>query len=163
MSLNEEISEFPCGYCDEIFDGEMSMVQHIRLKHVDREKEPKKDVNEQHTESKGFTVIFDGEDKTTVDDDDDIIDTFECHPCLVKFKSEALLARHIQDAHEEDSSPKDPLEITQITIKPEIPEFHDDEITARDPRARPYKCSKCDKCFLTSSGKSRIGAHFPKA
>ncbi len=124
MTSDTEPDDYQCGYCQDTFDSQNSMENHIR--HFHSEKVNESDIStENESCDEEVNVLKD----LIVVQTESIIDTFECFPCEQTFKSEEDLARHIQEVHDKESSDK----------------------SSSKSRPRNYKCSSCQKSFYTNS------------
>ena len=98
-----EIEEFSCGYCHEIFKSQSNLLEHVEEIHSDQEQSPSRtdgDSEEIETKAKHFDVVFTATNESP-------IDIFECHPCHILFESETNLAKHIQNHHSESENTTD--------------------------------------------------------
>ena len=107
---------FPCGYCSEIFGNQQLMVAHIEENHQEQNDSETSEIED--SDSEAFEIVC----TDSLETESEIIETFECHPCNLQFKSEAKLLKHIQDSHQNSES-----------------------------RPRPHQCLDCPKSFFTKS------------
>ena len=54
-----EIEEFSCGYCNEIFKSQSNLLEHVEEIHSDQEQSPSRnDEDSEEIETKHFDVVF---------------------------------------------------------------------------------------------------------
>ena len=152
----EDLEVFQCGYCRETFEITDDLIEHVEQNHSDNEQSS----IESEEEESHFDVIFTSNE---IPIQDSPIDTFECYPCQIKFKSEADLASHIQIKHGDDDVDEDEQEKSSTKGKWTCSKCeksfkfqhrlkaHLETHIEIHSRARPFQCQDCDKRFLRSS------------
>ena len=138
--MNDCDDLFDCGYCNNVFENEESLLVHVKSYHDDEEKEVS-----------FVDELEDLADKSKAElSKDSIIDTFECFPCQLNFDNEGALVEHINEVHNSEND-KFGCEICgkQFNSRQRLvihAQVHDNSIE----RQRPFKCSTCSKSFYTS-------------
>lgn len=142
--MNDLDDFFDCGYCDNAFENEVTLLAHVESFHGDEEKE----VSSEEDLAEGSNL----DSAAAESSKDSIIDTFECFPCQLKFDDEDTLVEHISEVHDSDQLDNDfrcRICGKQFNSKPRLvihAQVHDSSIK----RERPFKCSSCSKGFYTS-------------